>query len=220
MDSINKKNFNKILKFIIAIIIIAIIVILLYWYLSNSVYNTKQINGFLGNQYEVHRKMPNSRGAANLLEKLNDNNIKLFRYLKNKYDKDNVQTEADGIVYRLVTNYNPDRLIENSPNNITKSTSYTINKGEKIAICLRDKKTLKLHDINTLTYVMLHELAHVATIEKEHPPIFWETFKVLLKEASNIGIYTPINYSSYPQNYCGIQITDNPLFDNTLRNIT
>ena len=42
---------------------------------------------------------------------------------------------------------------------------------------------------------------------------FENNFRFLLKEAVNIEIYNPVDYSKHPQQYCGMEITDNPYFD-------
>ncbi len=100
-------------------------------------------------------------------------------------------------------------LVENSSND--ESTSYTINKGEKMAICLRSKKSGKIHDENLITYVVIHELAHIACPEKNHTDKFVDIFIFLQKIAIKIGIYNPANYDISPREYCGIIINENLL---------
>ena len=66
---------------------------------------------------------------------------------------------------------------------------------EKLAFCLNTtKKGHEAIDINTLTFVALHELAHVATVEVGHTENFWRNFKFLLHEAEEIGIYNVVDY--------------------------
>lgn len=116
-------------------------------------------------------------------------------------------------------NYNPDHIFENSPKDITGDTSYTINKGDTIALCLRHKnsdKKYRIDELNTLMFVDLHELSHIATTAEDHPPEFWRTFKFVLEEAEEIGIYEIVDYSRAPVRYCGIEITSSPLFDRSL----
>jgi hypothetical protein len=71
----------------------------------------------------------------------------------------------------------------------------------------------KLIDINTLTFVAIHELAHIMTKSEGHKQIFWQNFKFLLEEAKEAKIYKPVDYKNNPQPYCGMNITDNPLYD-------
>ena len=97
----------------------------------------------------------------------------------------------------------------------SEHTAYSENKGEKLAFCLNKKNENNndLIDENTLTFVALHELAHVATRSIGHKSEFWENFKFLLHEAQEANLYTPKDYKSAPQEYCGMKITDNPYYD-------
>lgn len=117
-------------------------------------------------------------------------------------------------VQRLIKNFNPDQIKEILPT--SEYTAYSENKGEKIALCLssKDKKDLnQLIDPNTLMFVAIHEMAHLASKSIGHNDEFWTNFKFLLKEAVSIQIYTPIDYKKDNEEYCGMQIKDNPFFD-------
>jgi hypothetical protein len=46
-----------------------------------------------------------------------------------------------------------------------------------------------------------------------HDKDFWDNFKFILDNAVEIKIYDPVNYRANPQNYCGMNITDNPYYD-------
>jgi hypothetical protein len=118
-----------------------------------------------------------------------------------------------GNVKRLVEGFNPKKITETLPT--SEFTAYSENKGEKIAFCLDKKRSGKggLIDQNTLMFVAIHELAHVATLSIGHTDEFWTNFKFLLQEAERIGIYTPVDYSRKPKEYCGMDITDNPYYD-------
>jgi len=152
------------------------------------------------------RSLPNKAQAANLLAKMNKRLQILVKHMgdgiKAKVDEQDVK--------RLVNNFNPDTLSEGTEK--SNYTSYSINKGEKIVFCLRSKENSeKLIDINTLMYVAIHELGHLMTKEIGHPPEFWRNFKILLKEAINIGIYEQIDYAKFPVKYCGMKIRSNIL---------
>lgn len=97
-------------------------------------------------------------------------------------------------------------LKENRPGG--KYTSYTVNKGDKIYLCLRSKKTEQLHDINLVTYVTIHELAHIACPELNHTPLFKEIFVFFLKISVALGIYQPVDYKEFPEEYCGLLIDE------------
>lgn len=113
---------------------------------------------------------------------------------------------------QLVENYNSKSLYEISPNNIMGNTSFTENKGRKIVMCLRDKTTEQVHDINTIMFVALHEITHVMNDRWGHETQFWELFRIILIESVECGIYTPVDYATYPIRYCGITVAQSPLF--------
>ena len=115
-------------------------------------------------------------------------------------------------VQRLLQKFNPTKITETLPT--SEFTAYSENKGEKIAFCLeKNKGKSKLIDLNTLTFVAIHELAHIMTKSEGHKQEFWQNFKFLLENAKDAKIYDPIDYKNEPQDYCGMKITDNPLYD-------
>ena len=59
----------------------------------------------------------------------------------------------------------------------------------------------------------LHEVTHVFTESYEHPPRFWEHFAWLLREMEAAGIYTSVDFSRYPADYCGLYLNHNPIYD-------
>lgn len=157
-----------------------------------------------GNRYCV-REREKMELAANLLadvtQKMNDT----VAFIKQKHPE-------DPRTIRLVEGYNPKRISETLPT--SELTAYSENKGEKIAFCLnKSKNGTKLIDINTLTFVALHELSHIATKSIGHNQEFWENFKWVLENAKEAGIYSPVDYKKYPEEYCGMTINDNPYYD-------
>ena len=88
--------------------------------------------------------------------------------------------------------------------------AYTLNKGSEVQLCMRNDDGTLINDSNTMIFVLIHELAHIMTYENGHPPIFWKNMGYLLKKASEIGIYNPIDYSKTPVEYCGVKIDQTP----------
>lgn len=185
--------------------------------------------------YNVHQAHEDHEKAADLMAQVSSRINKFLTYLKNKYKpsegiiKDMNREKNNHIdvipitsdennsyekVERLIRNYKPNRVFENSPLNIENSTSYTEGKGKKLAICLRHKKTLQFHDINIIMFVVVHELAHLANAKYGHHDEFWRTFGWLLREAVEAGVYKPVNYRINPIVYCGLRLDFNPLFSN------
>jgi len=187
------------------VIIGFVLYICLKIYRESDAYNLKCIISDVdGERYCVRDRMQ-IQEAADLLAKVTQNLKDLVAYCANKYPQDeNVQ--------RMVQKFNPTKISETLPT--SEYTAYSENKGEKLAFCLNKKKNgIKLIDINTLTFVAIHELAHIMTKSEGHKQEFWQNFKFLLENAKDAGIYEPVDYKNEPKDYCGMKITDNPLYD-------
>ena len=194
-------NFN-----ILGYVLIALIVIIcLRVYQSSDSFQLKCIVSDVdGNKYCV-RERAKLDMAADLLAQCTVNMKKLVKHMGKTYpDQDNVR--------RLVEGFDPHQVGETLPT--SEYTAYSENKGEKLAFCLNTTKHgTKLIDSNTLMFIALHEMAHVMTESIGHKEEFWKNFKFLLQNAVDIKIYTPVDYKNDPQQYCGIEINDNPYFD-------
>lgn len=176
-----------------------------------------------GIKYRVHESHTNPQKAADILAELNKCIIDLIRALRNKYIRGpdgDAHPERRNMALRLLEHYNPDVLTENSPSGPSNDTSYTLDKGSLIAICLREKGSNNfIHDFNTLAFVTIHEMAHIAIIDIDHPARFWSAFKLLLEEAEIANIYTSPQYAKFPRHYCGIMIDYNPLYDDNVHSL-
>ena len=189
------------------VIIIFVLLIIIKSYYDNDFFQLKCIVSDINGKKYCVRERANIQKASNLLATTTENMNKLVSYLKEKYPE---QTNVE----MLVRNYNPQRIKEILPT--SEYTAYSENKGEKIAFCLSsvDKEDLSnLIDQNTLMFVALHELSHLATKSIGHTEEFWDNFKFLLKEATNIKIYQPVDYKKTSHKYCGMTLKDNPYFD-------
>ena len=62
--------------------------------------------------------------------------------------------------------------------------------------------------METLTFVAIHELSHVMSIDIGHGDEFWTNFKFLLENAEDAGIYKMWIIKIIPKIY-GMKITDN-----------
>tara|TARA_B100000131_G_C17807721_1_gene488361 strand:- start:88 stop:609 length:522 start_codon:yes stop_codon:yes gene_type:complete len=161
-----------------------------------------QISSLNGKKYGIQEMLPNANESVNLLAKLDIFIDKLMNHLNNKYT-DNERVNR--LTHRLI-----DTKIEESPDK-PGTSSYTINKGELMALCIRKKdENRDFHDYQTLLFVVIHELAHVASLTKGHNAEFLKNFKWLLAEAEESGLYYPEDYSSNPITYCGVKVTNNP----------
>jgi hypothetical protein len=182
-----------------------ILILCLKIYYESDAFNLKCIiSSKDGNKYCV-RDRQKLELAADLLASVTENCKKMVHYMKEKHPNDDR-------VKRLVNGFNPKKINETLPT--SELTAYSENKGEKLAFCLNTSKNgNKLIDINTLTFVAFHELSHIMTESIGHKQEFWENFKFLLQNAKSSGIYQPVDYKKNPEQYCGMEINDNPYFD-------
>ncbi len=190
------------------VIFFAMMSYLLYQYLNGGPGNIIVMEASDGKKYQV-QDLPGKDEAVEMMSKINSSLDKVVSFYSGE------EYEQDVPARLLVERYKPNRVMENSVT--SPDTSYSENKGEKIVLCLRDKTSppnYPLVDLNTVMFVVLHEMAHLMTeslSSHQHTREFWANFRRLLEDASKIGIYSPVNYSRQPIEYCGMTITDSPL---------
>ena len=196
--NISVNTFGYIIIAFVSIIIVKI-------YFESDAFNLKCIISTVdGNKYCV-REREKMQLVADMLATTTTK-------LKSFVDKLGKKYPNRKNVNRLVKNFNPKKIYETLPTSVY--TAYSENKGEKLAFCTTTtKEGNKLIDENTLMFVALHELSHVMSISIGHDDEFWNNFKFLLEEAVSMNIYKPIDYKKQPEDYCGLQITDNPYYD-------
>ena len=187
--------------------ILGILVICGYIYYDSDAFQLKCIVSTVdGNKYCV-REREKLQEAADMLARITVKCKELVDYVHKKHgDQDNVK--------RLVEGYNPQRVMETLPT--SEFTAFSENKGEKIAFCLNTKRegVSNMIDEHTLMFVAIHELAHVCTKSIGHKTEFWDNFKFLLENAKDANIHLPVDYKTKPAEYCGMNIKDNPFYDN------
>ncbi len=208
--------------------LLILIIFIIFWYYSE--FNTRSIGNFkIHNQYNGQNSVEVFSEIDRRIKKLQKHMVKkhieISRFSQSVTSttqsttstaQSAVEGEKEGInmsarTKQFLTNYNSANLYEISPSNLLGNTSFTEGKGRKIVFCLRDKSGA-LHEINTLMFVVLHEMTHVMNDRWGHEEYFWRLFRLVLIDAEEAGIYRPINYSIEPQDYCGMKITQNPLF--------
>jgi hypothetical protein len=210
-------NYNNILNGIV----IVLILLILYHYYANSISNSFRVWSIVDNEYHnVHdtKNIEDMTQAADLMAMINKRNIELLKYVKEKLKHGKYNPMQADIIQYLLRNYNPDQIVENAPKNVSNDTSYTTNKGELLAVCLRRKDSFdkkpegEFQALNTMMYVSIHEMAHMGTREYGHGDVFWKNFAFLLREGVSAGVYKAVDYSKYPEHYCGLNINSSPLF--------
>lgn len=197
-------TFDK--ESILFIIIVGfVLIVCIKMYYESEANNLKCIISEVDGERYCVRERAKLNLAADLLANVTQKCKELVLYCgKKHHDNEDVQ--------RLMQKFNPKKITETLPT--SEYTAYSENKGEKIAFCLeKNKGKSKLIELNTLTFVAIHELSHIMTKSEGHKQEFWQNFKFLLKNAKDAGIYEPIDYKNEPADYCGMKITDNPLYD-------
>lgn len=179
--------------------VLFVLVIITVLYFKNILSEVEYVTSKIDDKKYLVLKLPDKEDAADTLAYLIKDMKKLIAHLKKKHPNNES-------VKRLAKNFNENDISEGSPT--SGYTSYTINKG-KMILCIRqkDKKKTLIKDRNLLRYVVFHELGHVASKSIGHNEEFWKTFKFILKEAVDIGLYNKVDYTSNPQPYCGIKVT-------------
>ena len=194
--------------------ICTIILILIFYYnttIKEYFTTNSTISNFDNRPYKVVGGFSDKNIAADKLAELNEFIIQFLKYIKINIINSNQQLEKRQFFTRILNNYNNDNIFENEPEP-GAVTSFVAGKGVQFGICLRGKGEMQnqFHKIDILKFVMLHELTHLGCISYGHYNEFWSCFKVVLNEAVKSGLYTPIDYSKNPENYCGISVHNNP----------
>ena len=70
-----------------------------------------------------------------------------------------------------------------------------------------------LVDLNTMMFVAIHEMGHIMSKSYGHTEEFWDNFADLLEVGVELGLYKNEDYSTTPKEYCGMDITTNPLIN-------
>ena len=192
---VNDSNFIK------GFVIIITVILVLFYLKFGQTSLTYQKGS--DEQFHLVRDMPDKEKAAEMLAEIKRRLKQLIEYCKT-----NFPNNPD--VMLMKKRFKAQNIQETD---IRESgTSYTIDKGRELHMCLRNKDDAELHQINILMFVAIHELAHIKATSYGHNEEFGRHFKFLLKQASKIGIYKPIDYSKNPVTYCGMEVTDNPLY--------
>lgn len=142
---------------------------------------------------------------ANLLKTLHKHTGALIKFLTTTHPED---PRTDKLV-RWFRKSRPFNELEHHESH--KAFGYNIDKGKYIAVCLHDQHNVP-NPFNETFFVLLHELAHVATKEFAHNEYFWNTYRWLIRSASDAGLYRNVNYNKYPMNYCNHTLNQNPTF--------
>jgi len=195
------------MKEVSAFLIVFTLIAIMFIYHQSQYSNLTYVISSVDNKKYLVRNEEDKLDAANRLALLN---IQILQFIDYLVEKHKGGDKYDDIL-QIKQNYNPNKLSENIKGG-KDNTSYSLNKGEKVVLCIRQKEDDSFVDENTMMYVILHELAHIMSDSIGHTDEFWENFEFLLENAEDANIYIGVDYEKDNQRYCGMDITDNPLF--------
>lgn len=90
-----------------------------------------------------------------------------------------------------------------------EDVAFSVSK-DSISVCVRDEHG-GLESENTCMFVLIHELAHVATDTYGHQPEFWANMRFLLELAELTGSYSYQDFDTVETSYCGRKLAGSPL---------
>lgn len=90
-----------------------------------------------------------------------------------------------------------------------EDVAYSVAK-DTIYVCVRGEDG-SLEPENRTMFVLLHELAHIATDRYGHPPEFWGNMRFLLELAEATGAYKYEDFDKRMTTYCGRKLAASPL---------
>lgn len=172
------------------------------FYYEPSVYVKSPVN----NKYYEVLDLKDKQHVADTIAFIMDNMERLMNYMYKSDITGEYSQYLDRLKKRLPSLVVMENIVD--PYFAKNLTSYTVNKGDKMVLCARSRIANKIHDVNLITYVVLHEMAHVACPEYGHTDTFKKIFKFMTKSAIDAGIYKRINFSANPTEYCGMTIDD------------
>ena len=87
--------------------------------------------------------------------------------------------------------------------------AFTMSK-QTVSVCVRAPRG-GLESENTTMYVLLHEIAHVATNTYGHTPVYWRNFRWFLEIAEKLNFYTYQDFDAIQTTFCGHSLGNNVL---------
>ena len=164
--------------------------------IGNIVDDRVLVEAYDGRSYKV-RNTSKKQETALALARVNEKAVNFINRLANEGNP-----EFKAAITRLKSRYRPDKLSEGRIDK--RYSSYTINKGEEMVLCMRsrDEKD-SLFDQDLLFYVVVHELAHVASVTENHGEEFHKNFRYLLRKALEWNLFRK---RSDKFDYCGVEV--------------
>ena len=186
----------------IEFILILIIILVLYFYVFND--NRILVEAFDNNKYLI---------VDSKNKKLNKDKVDTLAKLHKV-----ALTLANTMYKNKIPNAKTGELINNRLKNLKfsevkqgdKSTAYTLNKDVEMGFCLIDPPTHTIIILEKLIFVLLHELAHVMSVDLGHGHEFQENFSFIVKLAIKLGLWKDLEFEKKPLTICNTLVTTSP----------
>lgn len=150
-----------------------------------------------GKRYKVR----NVAGAKQVADRLASLELRLRKFL---HDAESV-APGDHRLKNIRERWNGTLAEINDDSDV----AYSMGK-DAVSLCVRTGDG-SLESENSAMYILLHELAHVATDSYGHKPEFWSNMRFLLEIAEATGAYTYQDFDSTAVSYCGRPLSGSPL---------
>lgn len=181
---------------LVALVALAVAIAAWWWRRRGMVYVTSHING---KRYLVKNRPLKDRVADTLAEM--ELRVRRFLVAAEKLYPDDVR------IRNIRRRWNG--TLSETPDN-ARDIAYSVGK-DAVFVCVRTPDGQGVEDMNTCMFVLLHELAHVATSDWGHPPVFWTNMRWLLEVAETTGHYVYQDFEASRTTYCGRRLGGNPL---------
>lgn len=143
----------------------------------------------------------NMAGAADVADRLAFMELRLHDFLS----KAEAYAPGDPRLANIRRRWNG--TLAETPND--EDVAYSVSK-DNISVCVRGDRGA-LESENTCMFVLVHELAHIATDSYGHPPEFWANMRFLLELAEVTGSYSYQDFDAVETTYCGRKLAASPL---------
>jgi hypothetical protein len=175
------------------LLVVAVAVVVFFWP-RKLIWVRSAVNG---KEYRV-KPLPDCAAAADRLAQLE---MRLRRFL----EASEAIAPGDARLANIRSRWNG--TLAETPGG--KDIAYSIGK-DSVYVCVRDTAGA-LDDINTCMFILVHELAHLATDDWGHVPEFWTNMKFLLELAEKTGAYKYQDFEAGLVTYCGRPLGGSPL---------
>ena len=186
------------------------ILLLIFWLLL-QLYNTytvplkRNINKYLiGNVNVPYKEVKYLYRSTDKRRQLFDDLLRDVTVLIKWCESNRFPSQRDA--ERLASNW---KNIQINETTYRDHVAYVIDKNRKFYLCASTPDGSN-EDPNTMRFVVLHELAHMMSESYGHTEEFSEHFLQLIRVATHLGLYDPVNYSKNPVIYCGTKISHTP----------